>query len=485
MYPPTLTSHEEETRQQSAWKLRSEHGSVRDFDLLLDWEFLPQREQNELQDTRLRSMVNFAVSHVPYYSYLFNRLGLSARHISESSDLALLPVLTRNEVNDNKDDLRPKSLPPGERVFAVFSSSGTTGNPARVVMTERSNLMFTLSSQRQFRWFRFDPQSHYSVMARFSEQLPLQQDGTPYPPVHTYHRQRWNYTGQFFETGTETSFSLNNTVEDQLDWIKQQQPAYLTSNAQVLEHLAFASEGDWPVDSLQAVLSIATQMTPDMRTMIENTMHVPVFENYGFNEIGRVALRCPAGRFHVMNEHCLVEIVDDNGQLCKAGDIGHLVVTSVSNLAMPLIRYDAGDMARVVEGPCPCGRTLPSFGDIIGRYRRIAHLPPGTMEKQSAMRKALARIPKDLCKPVRQYQLHQYKDGRFEFRVRATRPISAQFMEALQAAWREEINNEPVELLITQVDDIPRSPGGKFQDFTSDYMPELDGIIENGPDSLV
>ena len=58
---------------------------------------------------------------------------------------------------------------------------------------------------------------------------------------------------------------------------------------------------------------------------------------------------------------------------------------------MPLIRYDTGDLAQAVEGPCPCGRTLPSFGEIAGRYRRFAGLPDHTRDRVRVLQRAFAR----------------------------------------------------------------------------------------------
>ncbi len=63
---------------------------------------------------------------------------------------------------------------------------------------------------------------------------------------------------------------------------------------------------------------------------------------------------------HVQAENVLVEIVDEAGQACAAGDVGHLVVTTLHNFASPLFRYDTGQRASLT-GPCACGRTLQTI----------------------------------------------------------------------------------------------------------------------------
>jgi phenylacetate-CoA ligase len=190
---------------------------------------------------------------------------------------------------------------------------------------------------------------------------------------------------------------------------------------------------------------------------------------YGLNEIGRVAARCDAGRYHVHSEHCLVEVVDGDGKPCRAGETGHLLVTGLRNHAMPLFRYDTGDLAEAVEGPCACGRTLPAFGEIAGRYRRYAGLPPMSRERVRALRDAIEATPPSGLAFLRRYQIHQDRENRFTVRLKTVTPIPDNFKEALLAAWAPVAGHPPMPLAIVEVDAIATSPSGKLLDFTSDF----------------
>ncbi len=149
------------------------------------------------------------------------------------------------------------------------------------------------------------------------------------------------------------------------------------------------------------------------------------------------------------------------------------MVTGLRNRAMPLIRYDTDDVAEVLAGPCPCGRTLPSFGKLVGRYSRIAYLPEGTLGYVGALRQALEEMPPELARDLRQFQVHQFRDGRFELRLRTRAPLAAPFRERVEAAWRSATAGQGLSLEIVEVAEIPRPPSGKYQDFTSDYMPAM------------
>ncbi|MDP6591413.1 MAG: hypothetical protein QF449_03710 [Alphaproteobacteria bacterium] len=61
---------------------------------------------------------------------------------------------------------------------------------------------------------------------------------------------------------------------------------------------------------------------------MEKMFGAPINLGYGLNEIGIVAACCPeAGRYHIHDEHCLVEIVDDDNQPVASGEFGRILVT--------------------------------------------------------------------------------------------------------------------------------------------------------------
>ena len=184
--------------------------------------------------------------------------------------------------------------------------------------------------------------------------------------------------------------------------------------------------------------------------------------------------RCDAGRYHVHSEHCLVEIVRSDGSAAAPGETGHLIVTGLSNSAMPLLRYDADDLAVTATGPCPCGRTLPSFADIVGRYNRFARAPEQSRVLFESLRAAILRMPLDLIRDLRQFQIYQGRDGHYEFRLLARATLPDKFAELVHAAWGTMARPLVPALSLTYVDAIERGPSGKYQVFMSEFTPSLD-----------
>ncbi len=75
----------------------------------------------------------------------------------------------------------------------------------------------------------------------------------------------------------------------------------------------------------------------------------------------------PAGNYHQNAEHVLIELVDEAGREVAPGELGRVLLTTLENFVMPLVRYEIGDYAVAASGDCSCGRTLPLIGRVVGR----------------------------------------------------------------------------------------------------------------------
>jgi phenylacetate-CoA ligase len=162
----------------------------------------------------------------------------------------------------------------------------------------------------------------------------------------------------------------------------------------------------------------------------------------------------------VQAESLFVEILDDGDRPCRPGQIGRVMITDLHNFAFPLIRYEIGDFAEVGE-TCRCGRGLPVLKRIVGRTRNMLVLPNGDKFWPSFPENQMMPIA-----PIRQFQIVQC----------SLENVSAKF--AIARAPTEDEENTLREFLIgclghrfgldlDYVDEIPRSAGGKYEDFVS------------------
>ncbi|NOY00271.1 MAG: phenylacetate--CoA ligase family protein [Verrucomicrobia bacterium] len=474
------TSYERELSEQTLWRLKSRLPNRPQLEgiaaLLIENEFREPEEMQKWIWHRLKHFLQFAVNQVPYYRQLAGQLGMDVRDLESPSDLTKIPSLTKGHLRQYAKELHAEILPGGYDVIRSMKSSGTTGEPVNVDFSRLSLRFFGMLKQREFRWCRYKPEG---LMAYIRPPDDFPHDS--YEEIgKTYRSSIWPYVGAWFHTNRSVGYDHTRPVDEQVAWLNESRANYLVIESGALESLAFGQENAISSGHLEGIQSVATQLTSDMRRRAESVFDLRIDQNYGLNEIGIVASRCPeGGRYHVHSEHCYLEIVDDNGQPARPGEMGRILVTGLNNLAMPILRYDTDDLAEVVTGPCPCGRTLPSFGKIMGRYRRSAYLPGYTWQYWENFRNAFESMPQTVLKSLRQYQLHQFTDGSFEFRYVAVGDSATAFEEYISRAWLQAVESigagEKVKFEIKRVKKIPKSRGRKYQNFTSDFAPPEDG----------
>jgi phenylacetate-CoA ligase len=463
------TNLELELQTQNQWQLKPQFQNWRIFEQLVYNEFLTTEQHYLQQSQNLQNIVKFAVNYVPYYRNLFQELGLSYYDIKNIDDLTKIPILSQTNLLEKFKELTAEILPQGEKLYGYTSSSGTTGRPKKVLSTFKNNLMFSILSQRNYRIAGFNPLGKLATI-RWNHSIPRLKNDKLNPDGETFRLNSWQYPGQFFYTGIQVFFNDTNPVEKQLEWLYQQQPNYLISYAGTLEYLAFTNYQNNKIESLKSALAISEILTDSMATKFKSSFHIPITQNYGLNEIGIVGMQCSAKRYHVYTEHCLVEIINEEGKSCQHGEQGRIIITGLNNFAMPLIRYDTDDLAIALTDPCPCGRTLPSFGKIIGRYRRYINLPENTLTYYGEIEDIISRIPISLISNLRQYQLHQYANNTFELRLVIVDNLPEEFYQIINQTWQKIIKDKKVTLDIIEVDQIAKAKSGKTDNFTSDFF---------------
>src|SRR4030095_14752537 len=102
------------------------------------------------------------------------------------------------------------------------------------------------------------------------------------------------------------------------------------------------------VPRLEHVTSFGEVLSDETREECRRAWDVPVIDCYSAQEVGPIALQCPSSEvYHVQSEATLVEVINDEGEPCRAGETGRVLLTPLNNYAMPLLRYEIGDHAVV------------------------------------------------------------------------------------------------------------------------------------------
>jgi phenylacetate-CoA ligase len=164
----------------------------------------------------------------------------------------------------------------------------------------------------------------------------------------------------------------------------------------------------------------------------------------------------PCGQLSLNAEHVAVEIVDERGIPVGPGQMGRILITTLENRLMPLIRYEIGDYAIASNDLCSCGRTLPVLGKVIGRGINLFRLPGGRLKSPWPLVGPIKTRPE-----IRQFQIVQETQNHFVVRYVADRELEAAVQEEIRGAFGRILEIE-ASVSFDRMDAIARSIGGKF-----------------------
>ena len=186
-------------------------------------------------------------------------------------------------------------------------------------------------------------------------------------------------------------------------------------------------------------------------------LRVPVFDRYGSREIGDMAGECGHGTgLHILPWCCYIEVLDDVDLPVGPGVEGDIVVTGLTNRAMPLIRYRIGDRAvRTTDEPCPCGRKGPRLARVAGRTVDMFLTETGVLVAGGYFVQLLAYRPW-----VGTFQILQPAPDEVEYHVVARGEVPADDQREIVRGTRSALG-EDCRVSFRFVDEIEPGPSGK------------------------
>jgi phenylacetate-CoA ligase len=207
--------------------------------------------------------------------------------------------------------------------------------------------------------------------------------------------------------------------------------------------------------SLRLVMCGGEAVDDSLRERVRRLLGQELRDNYGSTE-AFLAFQCPEGNYHINAEHVLLEIVDEAGRAVAPSEMGRVLVTTLENYLMPLVRYEIGDYAVAGESGCSCGRTLPLIGRVLGRQLNLFRKPDGRLTSGWGAVSTLRKFPE-----LKTFQVVQKSILQFSVRYVADRPLSAESETRIQAKFRDELG-EQAKVAFEQVGAIERLSSGKF-----------------------
>jgi phenylacetate-CoA ligase len=325
-----------------------------------------KEELENYQFNELKNIVKFSKQRIPYYTNSLESINDVENFDSLTELLAALPTLSRRQAQENFDGLYFKAPDQDPNDYVIQATSGSTGKPVSVMkfapLYSAEYDALTLTEWQLNNRDTSKTISTFRIVETEYDQIPL---GAPL-----------SYIGA---TRLHTSLSiLKRTIAELLDELHRLRPAYLFVNGIVARQLALAQlESGYEPIKIEQFLTVSDRVDPQLRILVNEVFGARIIDRYSSEEFGYIALQCPVhDHLHACSPSLIVEVVDENGQACDVGAPGRVLVTSLHNFAMPLIRYDIGDIAELGE-PCNTGLNWPVLNQVNGRVRDSVILPNG------------------------------------------------------------------------------------------------------------
>lgn len=403
--------------------------------LLEGTQYDPPAVHERRQFLLVRALVDHAYASVPFYRTRWDAAGVHPTDLTKLADLAHFPEVTKADLRANPRAFHSDRV--DQTLVRVKRTSGSTGVPLTVHLDEPAAQWKAACTLRADQW------SGWRLGQRVAKvwgNPEYRRDGL---------RGRLRNTLLDRAVHLDTRHVTDARIERFVRSVRRHRPGLVFGHAHSL-YLVALKLRKLGVDDVRpnGVISTAMPLHAFQRAAIEQAFGVPVTDRYGCEETSLIASQCERHRgLHVAAESVLTETTPT----------GHLLLTDLVNLAMPLIRYRVGDVV-TPGGTCDCGRGLPVLGGVTGREADYVLLPDGGLVSGISLTENFAL----LIPGAAQVQVVQESLSRLTVRLVAGEEFSPASERKLAELVRETFG-PTVKHDLELVDAIPQEPGGKYR----------------------
>jgi phenylacetate-CoA ligase len=400
----------------------------------------------ESQAVKLRAILNYAFRNTTYYRQVFDEVGFDPNATNPFESFSKIPLLTKEIIRERFSDLKANKL--NDAQYTEAHTGGSTGVPMSFLRDHESIFM------RKGQELYFDRWMDYRIGDKIGFFVSASHFDGAVDRLKAKIRNATCERMLQFDPHHITDAYMERFAEE----FKKYRPQFIKSFPNSL--MTFAKFIDKSGIALPAVRSISCtgeNLYQQQRALFEKIFGAKVFEKVGTRESGVIACECRQHRgMHVFTEGIFLELLDNDNQPVKPGEIGKVVITDLLNMAIPLVRYVIGDMAIQSEGrACECGCPLPMIEKYLGRDRDViidsfGNPKPGYLFTEVIMHKNLSS----------QFQVVQTDRSNIVVKFVKNEPDVLD-LDTIKGEFQQIVGSK-MQIAFQQVDKIERDPSGKY-----------------------
>jgi phenylacetate-CoA ligase len=327
-----------------------------------DVETASREVLENIQFTKLKSLLDKVYPSNPFYISKFKKHGVSPEDIKTIRDIVKLPFSYKIEFQEDQEKnpiFGTNLTEPFENYARYHQTTGTTGKPLKWIDTKESwewsgrcaAMSLVAAGVRKddviFFPFAFGPHAAYWGLFEGAWQMgALAIAGGGWDTIQRI---------QIILENRVTVICCTPTYALRLAEVAQEKNIDLRNSA-----VRIIVDGGEPGASIPAI-----------KRKIENLWNAKFYDYIGSTEVRAHSFQCimQESAVHIIESEFIPEIIDpETGVQVKEGELGELVLTNLGRSCSPSIRFRTGDMVKFKNGQCPCGRTFRMLdGGILGR----------------------------------------------------------------------------------------------------------------------
>lgn len=325
-------------------------------------EFQPREVIKAFQEEKLREHLAYLKAKSPFYQRMFKENNIDISKIQTLEDLTQIPVTTKEDLQKHNKDF---ICVPASEIRDYITTSGTLSDPTTFVCTDKDLDRLAYNEAISFATAGGKAGDVYQLMTTLDKRFMA----------------GYAYCLGIRKMGCGLIRVGNGIPELQWDTIQRLNPdTIICVPSFILRIVKYAEEHgiDYRKSSIKKAVCIGENLRNDdfslnlLGKKIKEKWDIDLYSTYASTEMGTSFCECSVGQGgHHHPELIICELLDENNQPVKEGEVGELVVTTLGVEAMPLLRFKTGDIARFHYEKCSCGRTTMRISPIIGRKKQM------------------------------------------------------------------------------------------------------------------
>lgn len=371
---------------------------------------------------------------LPFYKEIYKDIDLSTIHINSIADLQKLPIIHKELCRKLKYEDYFISNAISHTI--TTPTSGSTGKPFHIQIPARIEMIPALKVLYAMRQYGWNP---------------------TWKGLEIWREDNSTHKGFMRKLGLLQSISIFKPLDEIKECIEQKQPDFLFCNRSFYMILADYFERIGFSYTPKFLLCTAEEVRPEHRQRLETFFNAKLLNIYGCMESPTLAYTCPeCNNMHIFESTAIVEVV--NKRDIDGETFGDIVLTNLTNNIMPFVRYKTGDVVKVIDSTCACGRKSQIIGDIIGRSDDVIQFSHGHVINYLHLYQSFRGV-----KELNQYKVVFYKNSeKLEFIFSLKKDYNKNLV--INNLHSIILNNfENLEYSLTIVDEIAISKSGKFK----------------------